>query len=231
VSLLEKLKVHSYKIASFDLTNLFLLREVARTGKPIILSTGMSSLAEIEEALNEIIRYNDKVILLHCVSSYPSNPEGMNIRAIDTLKAAFKLPVGLSDHSLGYSIALAAAARGANVIEKHFTINREMEGPDHVVSLEPQEMKEMVSQIRIIESSLGDGIKQQLPSEFSAMLRFKKSIYACRRIKKGQKVSSGDIVLKGPAFGISPRFMEIVIGMRANEDIELDVPITWESLG
>lgn len=230
VAILEKLKVHAYKVASFDLNNFLLLREIAKTGKPIILSTGMSSLAEIEEALNEIIPYNDQVVLLHCVSSYPSQAESMNIRVIDTLKTAFKLPVGLSDHSLGYSIALAAVARGANVIEKHLTTNREMEGPDHAVSLQPQELREMVYQMRLIEVSLGDGIKRQLPAEFSTMLRFKKTLYAARKIKKGQMIKRENILLKGPAFGISPRFIEIVIGRRAKDDIEADNPITWKYL-
>ena len=142
---LEKLNINFYKLASFDLINLPLVEKVAKTMKPIILSAGMANLSEIEEALSIISTCgNEKVALLHCTSTYPCPPDNMNIRAIDTLKNAFKLPVGLSDHVIEDTISLAAVARGANIIEKHFTLDKSLEGPDHILSLEPHEFKDMV---------------------------------------------------------------------------------------
>lgn len=231
VRALESLGVDCYKISSFDLTNLPLVRAVARTKKPIILSTGMSNLSEIEEALQAVgSEGNDKVALLHCVSVYPSSASDMNIKAIETLRSAFKVSVGLSDHTIGWVIPLAAASRGANIIEKHFTLDKNMEGPDHALSLDPGEFKEMVKNIRTIEASLGDGIKRVLPGEFNTIMRFRKTIYASRRIKKGRHISAEDITLKGPAYGIYPKFTEVVLGQAAACDIEKDTPITWEKI-
>lgn len=229
---LEILNVDCYKIASFDLVNLPLLRKVAETGKPIILSTGMSYLSEVEEALRIFANSNNfNIMLLQCTSSYPCPPESMNIRAIDTMKSAFNnLPVGLSDHVIGDTVSLAAVARGANIIEKHFTLDKQMEGPDHILSLEPKEFREMVDRIRLIEVSLGDGVKQPASSEITSVIRFRKTMYSARDIKKGESISFDCIAYKGPAYGIYAKYESVVFNMSANKDIPYDTPITWDIL-
>lgn len=229
---LETLDIDCYKIASFDLVNLPLIKKVANTGKPIIISTGMSNLSEVEDALSVVVSTGNKnVILLQCTSSYPCPPESMNIRAIDTMRQAFNnLPVGLSDHVIGDTVSLAAVARGANVIEKHFTIDKRMEGPDHILSLMPEELRDMVLKIRLIEESLGDGIKQAAPDEMSTIIRFRKTMYSNKDIKKGSKITSDDIIYKGPAYGIYAKFENIVLGQFLTQDIKQDTPITWNLL-
>ena len=190
----------------------------------------MSNLSEIEDALRIIKSVgNDNVILLQCTSSYPCAPESMNIRAIDTMKQAFNgLPVGLSDHVIGDVVSLAAVARGANIIEKHFTLDKSMEGPDHILSLTPEELKNMIIKIRIVEESLGDGIKQASPDEMSTIIRFRKTMYSNKNIKKGTKITQNDIIYKGPAYGIYAKFEDIVLGQYAKKDILEDTPITWD---
>lgn len=228
---LEKLNTPFYKIASFDLINSGLLREVAATNKPIILSTGMSNLSEIEEALNLISSIgNNQVALLHCTSTYPCPPSEMNIKAIDTLKSVFQRPVGLSDHVIEDTISLAAVARGANIIEKHLTLDKNMEGPDHILSLTPDEFKNMTTKIRNIEESIGTGIKQPSTSEFRTMVRFKKTLYSKKKIKKGEEINIDHLSLKGPAYGILPKFIDIVLGHKAKIDIPKDTPIIWEDI-
>lgn len=229
---LEILNVDCYKIASFDLVNLPLIKKVALTQKPMIISTGMSNLSEIEEALNIVASTGNKnVILLQCTSSYPCPPESMNIKAIDTMRQAFgNLPVGLSDHVIGDTVSLAAVARGANVIEKHFTIDKRMEGPDHILSLTPDELREMVLKIRLIEESLGDGIKQAVSNEMTTIVRFRKTMYSNRDIKKGEAITSKDIIYKGPAYGIYAKYEDIVIGQYAINDIKKDIPISWDMI-
>jgi len=230
---LEQLGVDCYKIASFDLVNLPLIRKVAATSKPVIISTGMSYLSEVEEALSEVANCGNKnVILLQCTSSYPCSSESMNIKAIDTMKHAFNnLPVGLSDHIIGDTVSLAAVARGANVIEKHFTLDKSLEGPDHILSLEPHELKDMVSRIRLIESAMGDGVKQPSLDEVSTMVRFRKTMYSKKEISKGTIISGEHITYKGPAYGIYAKFEGIVLGQKILVDIAEDVPITWDMLG
>lgn len=226
---LEEIGIDCYKIASFDLVNYPLIRRVALTGKPIILSTGMSSIGEVEEALNVIAASGNKnVILLHCTSSYPCPPESMNIKAIDTMRSAFQLPVGLSDHVIGDQVSLAAVARGANVVEKHFTLDKRMEGPDHILSVEPLELKELITKIQFVELSLGNGIKQVSPDEISTMIRFRKTMYSNKALSKGTLITKDDIVYKGPAYGIYAKYEDIVIGQVLNKDIEADKPITWD---
>ena len=228
---LEKLNTPFYKIASFDITNSPLLKAVAKTNKPMILSTGMANLSEIEEALINVSSMgNNKVALLHCTSTYPCPPSDMNIKAIDTMKSVFRRPVGLSDHVIEDTITLAAVARGANIIEKHLTLDKDMEGPDHILSLTPEEFKSMVIKIRQIESSIGTGIKQPSTSEFRTMVRFKKTIYSKIKIKKNEIITSKHLTLKGPAYGILPKFTDIVIGHKAKQDIPKDHPIIWEDL-
>ena len=230
---LENLNIDCYKIASFDLVNLPLIRKVASTGKPLIISTGMSYLSEIEDALREVAKYgNQNVILLQCTSSYPCPPESMNIKAIDTMKSCFNnIPVGLSDHVVGDTVSLAAVARGADVIEKHFTLDRSMEGPDHILSLEPEQLKDMIQSIQLIEHSIGDGVKQPAASEISSIVRFRKTMYAKTHIAKGDTISAENVTYKGPAYGIYAKFEEVVFGRKSLKDIEKDMPITWDLIG
>jgi len=227
---LAVLEVDCYKIASFDLVNLPLIRKVASTQKPIIISTGMSYLSEVQDALLEIANTGNKnVILMQCTSSYPCPPESMNIKAIQTMKNAFNnLPVGLSDHVIGDMVSIAAVARGGDILEKHFTLDKDMEGPDHILSLLPNELEDMIKKIRIVEAALGDGIKQPAPSEIASIIRFRKTMYAKNNISKGTIITEDDIIYTGPAYGIYAKYEDLVFGQKAMVDIEKNTPITWE---
>ena len=229
---LAELDVDCYKIASFDLVNLPLIRKVAATQKTMIISTGMSYLSEVQDALMEVAKCgNPNVILMQCTSSYPCPPETMNIKAIDTMKQAFNgLPVGISDHVIGDMVSLAAVARGANIIEKHFTLDKKMEGPDHILSMLPEEFSEMRERINIVEKSLGDGIKQPSSSEVASIIRFRKTMYAKNDIVKGAIISESDIIYTAPAYGIYAKYEDIVFGKTANKNISKDTPITWDVL-
>lgn len=229
VDLLESLGVHFYKIASCDLVNIPLLRYVAATKKPMIVSTGMSTLGQIEEAL-EAIRSegNPSVLLMHCVSAYPADPETMNLNVIRTLKSTFGVPVGLSDHTLGLMVAEMALALGANAVERHFTLDRTMEGPDHIFSSEPSEMRELVRCARLLGGILGDGKKKIEASEYDMINTQRRSLFACVDIETGQVISRDMIAIRGPGVGIEPRNLELILGRIARRRIEADYPITWE---
>jgi sialic acid synthase SpsE/protoporphyrinogen oxidase len=229
VDFLESLNVKAYKIASMDLVNLPLIRYVAKTNKPIILSTGMSSLGQIEEAV-EVVRQegNPNLILLQCNSSYPAAPEEMNLNVIRTLKSSFNLPVGLSDHTFGLFVAHTAIAIGADVIERHFTINRTFEGPDHILSSEPEEMAALVTMAKKIPAVLGDGSKRVQPNEYDMLNMQRKSLYAACNINKGDVVTADMVAIKGPGGGILPRYIDLIIGRVARDSIEEDFPITWD---
>jgi len=177
-----------YKIPSGEIINYPYLKHIASKNKPIIMSTGMANLGEVEEAINTIKKINSKakISLLHCTTNYPTPYEEVNLKAMQTLAAAFKLPVGYSDHTLGIEVPIAAVAMGAKIIEKHFTLDKNLSGPDHKASLEPGELKEMVKAIRNIEKSLGDGIKKPNKSEIEIMKVARKSIVASKNIKKGE---------------------------------------------
>jgi sialic acid synthase SpsE/protoporphyrinogen oxidase len=231
VDFLESQNVKLYKIASMDLVNLPLLRYVAKTMKPLILSTGMSTLSNIEDAVNAILSEgNPNIILLHCNSSYPATENEMNLSAINTLKQSFKTPVGLSDHTFGLFVSHTAIAIGANVVERHFTLSRTMEGPDHILSSEPGEMATLVEMSSRIPNILGDGIKSIQPNEYITLNSQRKCLYAKSDIKAGEVVSLRDIVIKGPGGGIMPKYINIVIGRTACQDIESDTPITWDNI-
>ncbi len=249
VDFLEDL-VPLYKVGSGEITNLQFLEYIAKKGKPIILSTGMSTLGEVEEAIDTIINANPSffisathhssfsihpssiagypLILLHCVSNYPASFEEVNLKAMLTLKKAFKLPVGYSDHTLGIEIPISAVALGAKVIEKHFTLDKNLPGPDHKASLEPQELKAMITAIGNAEKALGKGIKKLNKSELEIMKVARRSLVAARDIKAGEMVKESDIVIKRPGTGILPKLREIVIGMRSMGDIKKDEPFNWE---
>jgi sialic acid synthase SpsE/protoporphyrinogen oxidase len=220
-----------YKIASVDLVNLPLITHVASFGKPMILSCGMSSLTEIEDALDAISGTgNDRVILLHCISSYPASIEEMNLNVITTIQNTFKVPSGLSDHSLGLLASTISLANGACVIERHFTLNRLMEGPDHILSSEPDEMRELVYIAKSINKIKGDGIKRIENGEYTNINSQRKCLYVNKNLNAGDIIKREDIIIKGPAGGMLPKFIDLVIGKSLQEPIESDFPITWEKL-
>ena len=214
-----------------DLVNLPLIKEVASYGKPVILSCGMSRLGDIEEALSAFSETgNDQVILLHCNSSYPAPIEDMNLKVIQTLKKTFNVPIGLSDHTFGLLASTISLSLGANIIERHFTLDRFMEGPDHILSSEPKEMKELVELSKSISKILGDGIKKIQPGEYLNLNLQRKSIYVNKTLKVGDVLQEKDIVIKGPGGGILPKYIDIVIGRLVQEEILKDHPITWTKI-
>lgn len=231
VDLLDGLNVPVFKVASGEITNFSLLKHIAKKGKTIILSTGMATLGEVEEALN-VIRSEgvEKVILLHCVSNYPARIENVNLRAMVTLKHAFKLPVGFSDHTLGITASIAAVALGACVIEKHFTLDRNLIGPDHKASLEPDELKEMVQAIRDVEKALGNGVKIPTKEEEEIKRIARRSIVAKVDIPKGTTITEDMMDAKRPGMGIEPKSIDIIVGKKAKEDIRKDEIVTWKMI-
>ena len=229
VNLLYELDVPAFKIASGEITNLPLLRYIAKKEKLIILSTGMATLGEVEEALNVIRSEGAKdVILLHCVSNYPTKIEDINLRAMETLKQAFKIPVGFSDHTLGITAPIAAVALGACVIEKHYTLDRNLPGPDHKASLEPDELREMVKAIRDVEKALGDGIKRPVKAEEVSKMIGRRSIVAKQDIPRGASLTRDMLDIKRPGTGIEPKYLELVCGTITKVEIKKDDVITWD---
>lgn len=229
VDLLEEIDVDIYKIGSSDTNNLPLLKYIAQKNKPIILSTGMTTLTEVSEAVDTILNTgNDKLVLLHCVSNYPAEYENVNLKAMDTMKNAFNIESGYSDHTLGVEVPIAAAARGAAVIEKHFTLDKNMEGPDHKASLNPKELKNMVQSIRNIETSLGNGIKEPTKNEKENKKTIRKSIVVNKNKNKGELINKEDIDIKRPGIGIAPKFLKIITGMKLTKKVKEDQLLTWE---
>lgn len=226
--LLNSLNVPMYKISSGDLTNIPFLKYIAKRERPIILSTGMSDLGEIEEALTAIYSENNKdITLLHCTTSYPAPYQEVNLKAMLTIREAFKTAVGYSDHTEGIEIAIAAAAMGASVIEKHFTLDRRLHGPDHKASIEPDDLRRMVTSIRNVERAMGDGCKRIKLSEADVKKLVRKSVVAGCNIKKGSIISEEALALKRPADGIEPKFFHEIVGKIAKNDIMEDAPIKW----
>jgi N-acetylneuraminate synthase/N,N'-diacetyllegionaminate synthase len=208
-----------------------MLKYAAQKDKPILLSTGMSDLADIQNAVNAVYSTgNRRLALLHCVAVYPCPPLETNLRMMDTIRDAFLLPTGFSDHSLGISIPIAAVARGAKILEKHFTLDRNQEGPDHPFALEPNELEQMVESIREVEESLGSPIKQATPSEIEKVKLSRRSIIAVKHISEGDVIEKDMLIVKRPGFGISPNLMDIVVGRRAKKDIEKESWITWDMI-
>jgi N,N'-diacetyllegionaminate synthase len=229
VDLLEEVGIRYYKISSGDLTNIPLLEYIAKLQKPMIVSTGMANLGETEMAVKTINKYmNKNLYLLHCTSNYPASYDDVNLNAMITLRNAFKLPVGYSDHTVGIEIPIAAAALGAKIIEKHFTLDRRMKGPDHRASLEPDELKRMVGDIRNLERAFGDGIKRCNISEKNTKKVARKSIVAKTNLKKGQKLSFDNIAFKRPEIGIKPVYANVMIGKELTRNLDKDEIITFD---
>ena len=231
VDQLEELGMPAYKIASFECIDLPFLRYIARKNKPMIISTGMANLGEIEEALAVIKdEGNNEVALLHCGISYPMPVAEVNLAAIDTMQQAFQLPVGYSDHTLGIAVPLAAVARGARIIEKHFTLDRNLPGPDHKFALEPAELKAMVQGVREVEAAIGNPLKERTATEEIHYQRGRRSIFAVKDIPAGTVITEEMIRVLRPGIGLKPKYYELVIGRVARADIKANQPITWEKI-
>ena len=226
---LTTLGVPAFKMASGEITNLPFLRYVARKGRPVILSTGMATLGEIEEAV-QVIRDAGvgEILLLHCVTSYPAPLEAMNLRVIRTLRQAFQLPVGLSDHTLGHIASAVAVALGACAIEKHLTLSRSLPGPDHQASAEPPEMAELVKVVRSVELALGTGVRKPSAEEVEIRRVVRRSLVAAVDIPRGAVLTEAMVAARRPGTGVPPRFMDRFIGRRARRDIPADTQLTWD---
>jgi len=223
INFLSTLNIPFWKIPSGEITNLPYLIKIAKTHKPVIMSTGMSNLDEIELAMR-VLRENgcSDITLLHCTTEYPAPYKDVNLKAINTLRNKFNVPVGYSDHTKGIEVSIAAVAMGATVIEKHFTLDRNMEGPDHMASLEPNELCELVKSIRNVELALGSNEKKPSESEIKNISIARKSIVASRRIKKGEVFTEENITIKRPGTGINPMRWFEVLGKKAIRDFEED---------
>ncbi len=229
LAFIGKLDMNFYKIPSGEITNYPYLKSIAKLNKNILLSTGMANLGEVEDALDILTRSGTdkhKITVLHCNTEYPTPYNDVNLKAMVTIKNAFDVKIGYSDHTNGIEIPIAAVALGAEVIEKHFTLDKNMEGPDHKASLEPHEFAEMVKAIRNIENALGDGIKHPSKSEEKNINVVRKSIVSLRAIKKGDIFTEENIGLKRPGNGLSPKMWEIVLGRSASKDYSKDEFIT-----
>lgn len=248
---LDKLGVSAFKIASADLVNLPLIKYVSEKFKPMIISTGMSRISEIDDAVETVRSTGNKnLILLHCNSSYPSTYSEINLKFMDTLKKMYNIPVGFSDHTTDLLSSKVAIVRGANVIERHFTLNKKMEGPDHILSSNKNEMSELVKYKKFfdtwtlwknknfknqkiqesVELLLGNGVKKIQPNEYITINSQKKSLYAKKKIKRGELFTKNNISIKGPVAGLMPKYYDIIIGRAAKKSIEVDYPITWENI-
>ncbi|MBN2321149.1 MAG: N-acetylneuraminate synthase family protein [Acidobacteria bacterium] len=231
VDFLDSLGVPAYKIASSDITHVPLLRHVASKGKPIFMSTGMSFLSEVGDAL-QVLRSSGakEILLMHCVSAYPTPPQNMNLRSLETLQSHFELPVGLSDHSEGILMPLIAVALGAVVIEKHFTLDKNASGADHKCSMDPEDLRQLVKGLRNVEASLGDGRKRPSDIEEEGRLLGRRSIVAAVDIRIHETIAPWMLSFKRPGSGLEPRYQEKITGMIARRNIGKNTILQWEDL-
>ena len=233
IDFLYKLNIPAFKIASADITYLPLIKKISAKQLPVFLSTGMASDKEIDEAVETIRNEgNEKIILMHCMTSYPTKPEDANLQMIQTLSDKYSdCIVGYSDHTIGTTIALCSKFYGSNVIEKHFTYDRDLEqSPDHRLSLDVESFGQLVSQLRLSEISKGNNIRENFDCELNAIKYARRSIVSIEKISKGDKIMANKIAIKRPATGIYPKFLDQVINSIAKVDIEKDQPIKWEDI-
>jgi N-acetylneuraminate synthase/N,N'-diacetyllegionaminate synthase len=231
VDVVVRLGVPAIKVSSADLTNVPLLRYMGSRGLPVLLSTGMADLVEVGVALSHLRASGAPgVALLHCVSAYPAPPDDVNLRAMALLEREFAVPVGYSDHTVGIGVPLAAVALGATVIEKHFTLDRTAEGPDHAASIEPDELGLLVAETRKVERALGRAQKGPAPSEAEGRRGFRKSIVARRELTRGAVLGPDDLAIKRPGDGITPEHWDEVVGRRLKRTIVQDEQLRWEDL-
>lgn len=228
---LETLSVPVYKVASADLTNLPLLEHIAGKGKPVIMSTGMSTLEEIDEAVETVLAHNKELILMHTVSDYPCPDNRVNLKMIPALKSRYGLPVGYSGHETGVAMSVAARTLGACVIEKHFTLDRAWRGPDHAASLEPEGLRRVVKYVRTaIEPAFGDGVKKITDEELKSRAKLAKSVAARVAIPKGTVITANMLAVKGPGTGLKPKHLKDLVGKTAQMDIFEDTLVPTEAL-
>lgn len=227
--MLKQLGVDTYKIGADDLTNIPFLKKIAQFNKPIMLSTGMSTMGEIHDAVNAILEEgNSSITIMHVVSLYPTHEKYANLKAISTLKREFpEFEIGYSDHTMTTDACLFAAVMGASVIEKHFTYDKHASGPDHIHSATKEEMKALVEKIRLFETMSGDGIKKPVSDELKNRKNNRKSVVYARNLKKGKIIAKEDLEIKRPGMGIPPAGMWMLIGKRLNKDVALDDMAGW----
>jgi pseudaminic acid synthase len=226
--LLDSLEVPCFKIASFELNHLPLLEHVARKRRPMIVSTGMADLSDIEDALAVIRRHHEEVILLHCASAYPAAARDANLRAMATMREAFGVPVGFSDHTPGWSVSTAAVALGACVVEKHFTIDKTLPGPDHPFALDPPELAEMVRALREVEASLGTGRKRRVAAEEELHTLARRRIFAILDIPEGTTITREMVGILRGTDGLEPKYLERLLGHKARRSIAAHTALTWD---
>lgn len=228
LDLLERFDLPCYKTGSDDLTNVPFLRAIAEKGRPMLVSTGMCSMQEIEVAVETILATgNRQLVLLHCVVSYPSRPEDANLRVIETLQKAFGLPIGLSDHTQDEFTSVLATQLGAVVIEKHLTLDHALKLPDHEASLDPAQFGRLVERVRMVPKALGDGVKRILPTEEKWREAARKSIFSAKAVAAGQVIQASDLMLRRPSTGIHPHHFDEIVGQVALQDIPAHTPVSW----
>lgn len=227
VDFLEKMRVPAYKVASFEIVDIPLIERMARTGKPVIISTGMATREEIREAVVAARKAGARgIALLKCNSGYPAPPEEMNLNTIPDMRKRFRVPVGLSDHTLGIAAPIAAVALGACIVEKHFTLSRSVSGPDSAFSLEPPEFRAMVDAVRTAEKSLGRAQYRSTPAEAKSR-PFRRSLFVVADVRKGDTLTTANVRSIRPAYGLHPRFLPEVLGRTAAADIPRGTPLSW----
>ena len=232
IDLLESVDVPAYKVASMDVNHLPLLRAVAATAKPVILSTGMATLGEVERALVTLRDAGSgPVALLHCVSIYPTPPSAVHLRSMATWREAFAVPVGFSDHTIGVAVPLGAVALGACIIEKHFTIDKKLEGWDHAISADPAELRALVQGSREIYAALGLAVRTLSPDEVQKRASFRRRMVARRSMRKGEALTAADVEFKRPGTGIQPDELAYVVGRRLARDVAAEDELEWQDLG
>lgn len=229
--LLERLDLPAFKLPSGELTNLPFLAHMARKERPLILSTGMATLEEVRTAVDTVRRHGaPPFALLHCLSNYPADPREANLRAMQTLQTEFQVPVGYSDHTPGHAIAWAAVAMGACILEKHFTLDRSLPGPDHRASLEVDELKALIEGLRLVEASFGDGVKRPSPTEADTARVARKSLVVVKPLPKGHVLAPEDLRMKRPGTGLPATALDQVLGRTLARDLAPDHLLTWEDL-
>jgi pseudaminic acid synthase len=227
VEFLEEINVPAYKIASFEITDIPLIEYVASKGKPIIISTGIATLSDIEEAVNACKRMgNNQIALLKCTSAYPAPLEEINLKTIPNLADTFKIVVGISDHTLGISVSIASVALGACIIEKHLTLDRKLGGPDAAFSLEPEEFKAMVKSVREVEKALGE-VSYELTEKMKKSREFSRSLFVVKDIKAGEIFTEENIRSIRPGYGLHPKYLKEILGKRTTQDIKKGTPLKW----
>ena len=230
-SFLNEIDIPCFKIASSDLTNFPLIEHIAKMNKPIILSTGSATMDETEEAVNCCLKNgNNQLAILHCVANYPAKPEEVNLNVIQSMNSKFEFPIGYSDNGDSNLVDLVATSVGATIIEKHFTLDKKMDGPDHSFSIEPSSLRDLILQIREVEAIRGNGLKYPTKWEIEGKVALRKSIVSNQDFKAGDEITENSISIKRPATGIAPKYFKEIIGKKLKNDLSNDTPIMWEDL-